>query len=652
MDAERERMAAEIARLRAQLADLDARLNGAERELEAARAVHAATIESLPFDFWARDREGYCFSQNSATYANWGDLLHKRPEDMALSEEVVATWLANNRRALAGETVRGDVEYEIHGERRYVENILAPVRMGDAIVGTMGVNIDVTARRRALEALRDSEAKLRMVMDAAGVGIWSWEPARDHVVWEPAVSAIFGLRPGTYPEGRTGYLALVHPEDRACVVASLTQAITAGRWENEYRIVRAADGAVRWVLTKGTTLRVGEELRLVGAVVDVTERRSADEQLRQAQKLEAIGQLTAGFAHNFNNLLMGILPNIEFAARHASSGIAEPLEIALESARRARELVSQLMTYAGRQRATERGIEDIGAVVDRAVGLCRTAFDRRIAIHVELGAGAHARANAVQLEQAVLNVLINARDAVQGPAIEAPRVEVSVGTVRAGAPELEGRRAADHVRVRIRDNGAGMDPNTLARVYEPFFTTKEVGKGTGLGLATTHAILRDHEGFVTGESAPGRGTTFSLYLPSEEAPAAPRAMPRDLAPHGGTEKILIVDDEPAVRRVMSLLLGRAGYLVHEAASGDEALAVLDDRELASSLAVVILDVSMPGLPRQELRARLRGITAARVIYCTGYAFDAADTDADDAVLEKPVTEGVLLRTIRQVIDRE
>ena len=258
--------------------------------------------------------------------------------------------------------------------------------------------------------------------------------------------------------------------------------------------------------------------------------------------------------------------------------------------------------------------------------------------------------DAAQLEQAVLNVLINARDALESPQLEAPRISVSVAVVRAGAGELAGHEG-DHVRVRIADNGKGMDAATVTHIYEPFFTTKDVGKGTGLGLATTHAILREHGGFIACESARGQGTTFSLYLPREAAPRRVEPAAHEAPQASGTETVLVVDDEPAVRRVAALMLRSAGYVTHEAASGGEALALLADRDLASEVALVLLDVSMPGLPRRELRSRLRAVTRARVVYFTGNVLDAADADADDTVLQKPVTEDRLLRTIRQVLDR-
>jgi PAS domain S-box-containing protein len=515
----------------------------------------------------------------------------------------------------------------------------------------------IESDRRAV-ALRESEEKLRMTVDAAGVGLWSWDPGADVVTWEASLCAIFGLPPGSSPVGRDGFVARVHPDDRASTGAVVARGLAAGHWEDEYRIVRP-DGAVRWVIATAKVMSRDNHDFVLGAVLDVTERRQRDEQLRQAQKLEAVGQLTAGIAHNFNNMLMGLLPNLQLAVRSAPAELKPILKSAESSAERAADLVRQLMTYAGRNRPATRSIEPIGTLVAQTVAFCRRTLDRRIAFDERYVPAARASVDPAALEQAILNLVINARDALDDAAIEAAQVKVDVELVQTGAPELAGR-AGDYVRIRIGDNGIGMDAATRARIYEPFFTTKEVGRGTGLGLATTHAIVREHGGFMTCESTPGQGTTFALYLPhlpaiervSGAEPLATDSARPSIAPSlvRGTETILVVDDEAPIRHIVSLILEGAGFKPLLAASGQEALALLEDRAVAADVALVLLDVSMPGISGADLRSRLRELAPqAHVVYFTGYAFEAAD--AEDAVLEKPLTERTLLETIRGVLDR-
>jgi nitrogen-specific signal transduction histidine kinase/CheY-like chemotaxis protein len=381
----------------------------------------------------------------------------------------------------------------------------------------------------------------------------------------------------------------------------------------------------------------------------VTDRKEHDERLRAAQRLEAIGGLTAGIAHNFNNMLMGLLPNLELAADQAPAHLAPLLGDAKLAAQRAADVVRQLMTYAGRNRPVARTAQPLAPVIERTTAFCRTTFDRRIRLDARCEATTLASFDASQLEQALLNLLINARAARDAPGVAEPTISVAVDVVPSGAPELDGR-AGRWLAIRVTDNGAGMDTSTMQRMYEPFFTTKGVGRGTGLGLATTHGIVREHLGFITCRSAPGGGSTFTIHLPAATPEEARRDSERQMAvvvaaPASGT--VLVVDDEPAVRRVICRLLEEDGFSVRAAGSGADALQLLADRAVAESIAVVLLDVSMPGLSGPETRTRLREIAPkARVAYLTGYAYQTTD---GDEVVQKPVAADVLLSVVQRLI---
>jgi two-component system cell cycle sensor histidine kinase/response regulator CckA len=540
------------------------------------------------------------------------------------------------------------------GDDLYFNLNFSPLRgEGNAIDAVLLHAYNVTELVRARHALRESEEKLRMAVDAAEIGLWSWELTTDEVGWSDTLCAIFGLAPSAAPTGRAGYLELLYPEDRDQHAEVIRRGVAAGTWEDEFRI-RRADGAVRWVLTKARVLHQEEGDVVLGSVIDVTERRHRDEQLRKAQRLEAIGELTAGIAHNFNNMLMGVLPNLALSLKEAPPALVPLLRDAERATERAAELVSQLMTYAGRNRPAARRVESLAALADRTLAICRTTFDRAIAFETRYDPAASALIDAAQVEQAVLNILINARDALAASPAGSPRVLVEVDMVRARGPQVSRHgdsKERDYVRIRVGDNGAGMDGATLARIYEPFFTTKDVGRGTGLGLATAHAIVREHGGWITCDSVPGGGTTFSIHLPGESAlpkVVVPPAL--EALPGGGLETVLVIDDEASIRRVVALMLEPAGYTVRVAASGEEATRMLGDAQVASEVALILLDVSMPGMPGRELR-RLLGELApqASVVYFTGHAFEG--TAADDLVLEKPVSHARLLATVREALDR-
>jgi CheY-like chemotaxis protein len=369
--------------------------------------------------------------------------------------------------------------------------------------------------------------------------------------------------------------------------------------------------------------------------------------MRAAQKLETVGQLTAGIAHNFNNMLMGLIPNLELAAKRAPEDLAPLLRDAERSAQRAADVVRQLMTYAGSNRGVARRVEPLGELASRTALFSRTTFGPRICIEVQVHGDPAASVDASQIEQAVLNLLINARDALSHPSVVAPTIAVTVGAVAEGAPELEGRKG-DWVYVRVDDNGVGMTHATLQRMYDPFFTTKEAGKGTGLGLATTHGIVRDHGGFIACRSEPGGGTSFSLYLPG----AAREGVALDATPEARSPRpesprprrtILVVDDDAAVRRVIALLLEDGGFDAKTAASGDAALRLLAERGERERIELILLDVSMPGMPGPVLRGRLREIAPeVPVVYLTGHAYEGS---TGDVVLHKPLSGSQLVAAV-------
>jgi two-component system cell cycle sensor histidine kinase/response regulator CckA len=592
------------------------------KENDLARILVQSSIDGL----FATDREGRYTLWNSAMEAFAGktaaEVLGRGVfdifpflRDLGLDQAM--------QRALAGNSVILEAVPNVlpNGATHYFDRHYLPLR-NDAgkVVGMVGVVRDTTARRDAEDALRSSEAKLRTAVEASGIGLWSWDTERDEVMWEGPLGALFGLPPEATPSTREGYLALVHPDDRDRVRETSELGATRGGWESEHRIVRP-DGGVRWVLSKTTVVRRdGHDLAL-GALIDISDRRQRDEQARKAQKLEAVGQLTAGIAHNFNNILMALLPNLELAARAAPAEVAPLLASAELAASRAAELVRQLLTFAGRNRPTTRSVESIANLVERTVAFCGTTFDRRISVEGTYDASARAKVDPAQIEQAVANLVINARDALSDATVDDPRLAIRVDVVRHGALELDGR-IGNFVCLRVRDNGVGMDAVTVAHVFEPFFTTKEVGKGTGLGLATTHAIVREHGGFITCDSAPHRGTTFSVYFPHTTAKeeAAPKAARPVLT--RGTETILLVDDEAAIRKVVRHILEGTGYTALEAGTGAEALTLLSDARVASDVALVLLDVSMPGTNGRELQRRVRGLARrARIVLFTGYAMD-------------------------------
>ena len=518
-----------------------------------------------------------------------------------------------------------------------------PVREDGAVAYMLGASIDVSERKRAEQALRESESRLRHAISASGMGTWTWDRRTDRIVWDDMICQIFGIRLEDAPRGYEAYLATIHPDDRARVASALARYLETGLYEDlEHRLVRP-DGEVRHVLAKATTT-LDEEGRAVGfrgGVFDITSGKRMEAQLNQAHKMEAIGQLTAGIAHNFNNALSVIIHNAALCRDGASPELGEQLADIEYAGLRAAEMVRQMMVFARPDTNARKTAIDPIKSARRTVEMCRRTMDRRIVLDLESGVDIPPiHANAGQIEQVLLNICLNARDALESVPIEAPRIVIGV----------ERRHDGDEVVIRVSDNGPGMTAEVCAHVFEPFFTTKEVGRGTGLGLAMAYAIVADHRGRIECQSRPGEGTSFEITLPAGEGAAHPSVIGEAITPRGGTETILLIDDDAPVRRALGEILQRDGYTVLEAPDGLTGLATFE-RELVR-VDLVVLDRSMPGLPGEIVLERLASLDATvPIILLSGHPGDSSDRRHAAAILTKPTDRATLLRTVREALDR-
>ncbi|MCC7261335.1 MAG: GAF domain-containing protein [Candidatus Latescibacteria bacterium] len=377
---------------------------------------------------------------------------------------------------------------------------------------------------------------------------------------------------------------------------------------------------------------------------DLMKLGQAETQLRQAQKMEAVGQLTAGIAHNFNNMLQSILLNLELIAAKAPARFQESLSEATEEGLRAAEMIRQLMIFGRQQPAERYGCFDLGVAVQNTVEICRKTFDRKISLRTLVEAGLPpALGDATQIQQVLLNLCLNARDALEAAAGSEPGIEVRAGL----QPPGDGGRAM--LCVEVEDNGCGMDEETRERIFEPFFTTKEVGKGTGLGLATVYAIVRDHHGMVQCRSVAGAGSVFRVLVPVGEEPLAAEGQAAAPVPRGN-ETVLVIDDDRGPRHSMARLLREQGYTVHEAADGGGGLEIF--RREREHLRLVLLDLSMPGLSGGQVLARINAqAPELPVVLCSGYALPEGQYAGAAAVLQKPVRAAELGQVVRLALDR-
>ena len=414
------------------------------------------------------------------------------------------------------------------------------------------------------------------------------------------------------------------------------------------------DGRIVW-LEEDAQVIVGAngERYSQGMILDVTERRETEDRLRQVQKMEAVGQLAGGVAHDFNNLLTviaghaGLLREMTVDEDPARVDIDAIATAAASSA----DLVGQLLAF-GRRTMLRPEIVDIGAVVSDVLPMLRRLLPAHINVVTRLDPDALAiRADPGQVQQVVLNLAINGRDAM--PAGGILTISTEARTISATeAARHPGLVPGRYVQLTIADEGVGMDAETRDRVFEPFFTTKAVGRGTGLGLATVYGIVKQSGGYIAIDSAVDRGSTFHVFLPATIEVVPERAVAPIVRGPRGHERILLCEDEAAVRDLVAKVLGRAGYSVVTATNPAEALVLIADRE--SPVELLLTDVVMPGMSGPDLARRASDLRPdLRVILMSGYALDSADRDAvgsHASFLAKPFSPTDLTRTVRDVLD--
>ena len=518
-------------------------------------------------------------------------------------------------------------------------------------------------RKRAQVALRDSETRLARAQEAAHLGSWELDLTnlqhidQNPVWWSDEVYRIFGYMPGQFPASNELFFKSVPPEDALRIQAGVQGSLRDGvPYCVQHRVIRP-DGSERIVEERSTVLRdaSGRPVRMVGTVLDITERQLLEEQLRQAQKMEAVGRLAGGVAHDFNNLLTAILGSAELLLGRL--GPDHPERVEAEEIRKAAmwaaDLTRQLLAFS-RQQVLDPQVFDLSAVVADMDKMLRRLVRADIAFRTRLAPDLGAvRADPGQIEQVIMNLAVNACDAMPDGGtltIETANVELGAGHDHEPAPVTPGR----YVMLTVSDTGTGMSATTRAHIFEPFFTTKERGKGTGLGLSTVYGIVKQSDGYVWLESEPGHGTTFKVYLPRVDAALAAAVPAVERTPSlGGSETILVVEDQEPVRRLTRRVLETYGYAVLAAGDGPEALQVAAHH--TGTIHILVADVVMPGMSGREVGRRLAAARPEmRVLYLSGYPDDSIVShgvlEPGLAFLQKPFTPETLARRVREVLD--
>jgi two-component system cell cycle sensor histidine kinase/response regulator CckA len=646
----------------------------AEVELRAANEALQALINASPLAIYTLDRSGIVRSWNSAAERMFG---WKSDEVVGSSLPTVGPDMSEEfgnlfRRVLSGDTVQG-----LKVARRRKDDTVITVSVSAApladhsrhVTGVLSIASDITGPELADEALRRqaallktqseallaSEGMYRMLLDQAADGIFILDAVTGS--FQTANTRACEMLGYSWDELKNMTLSdVLSPADLQGGEGRMGLLRDGGTLLNERTLIRK-DGTPIPVEISSKLLPNG---RLQSIARDITDRRRAeaqlrdsDAQLRQAQKMEAVGRLAGGIAHDFNNLLTAIQGHTQLLLEEVPEG--DPTRVELDAIQKATErtvsLTRQLLAFSRKQVlqpkviALNAVVRDIGAILHRLIG-------EDIILYVSLESGlSRVMADPGQVQQVLLNLVVNARDAMPGGGtltVETRNVVLDENFVR----KHPGSREGHYVALSVADSGTGMDADTLSHVFEPFFTTKPPGSGTGLGLATVYGIVKQSDGYISVDSEAGKGATFTMYLPRVDALVEEPAVPIAAVSDGGSETILLVEDEEAVRSLVRRVLERKGYQVFAASNGQEALDLSTSHDVIDLL---ITDVIMPEMGGRELASRLAQLRPSlRILFMSGYSEEAVAQhgvfEPGTAFLEKPFTPDTLVEKVRAVLD--
>ncbi len=651
------------------------RYQSSRQELRRSDERYRVLAESSPICIWQIDPEGRTLYLNPVmagvlelehiddlvgTQTHYGDFFS--PE----SQEAIKAEFARRQRGITS-------AYEAELIGRWGKRTRMMV-YGSPIMGTdgrmessMGIFVDITARKREEEALRESEERLRVAAECGRELIYEWEIATSRRDWFGPFDQRLGYALGETPRTQAGWESLLHPEDRPRIEKAIDQHLRSRQpFLEEYRI-RCSDGSYLIWSDRGTAIwdAAGAPRKWIGTTSDVTQSRRAEddlrgreEQLRQAQKLEAVGRLAGGIAHDFNNLLAAIMGYCELMLIRLEPEHPCRREVGeiLNGSDRAAGLIRQLLAFSRQEIPQPKVISPI-FIVRSMERMLRHVVEESVELRIQMDDDTGSvRMDPVQMEQVILNLVLNSRDAMPNGG----SVIVSSGNVdlHGEVPGAYGRvHAGPHVRISVADTGLGIGREHLPHIFDPFYTTKDKGKGSGLGLSTVYGIVTQNHGCVLVETEVHKGSVFSFFLPLCETPAPEESEVRRAIRSSSVipKTVLLVEDDDEVRAIVRELLNQQGFHCLEAKQGVEALALAEKCE--QPIHLLLTDVVMPEMGGKELADALKlHLPHLRVLYMSGYTQDAVFRDevarGGRNFIQKPFALGTLLTKIREVLSSD
>ncbi len=516
---------------------------------------------------------------------------------------------------------------------------------------------DISERKRAQVELQEVTQRLSLATAAGHLGIWDWDIVNDVIVWNERMYELYGVSRDTFRMSRKTWEKCLHPDDLAMALEKTRAALSGEKeYDFEFRIVHP-DGETKFVRTNGLVIRdeAGNAIRMIGMNQDITERKHLEEQLRHSQKMEAIGQLAGGVAHDFNNILTVIYGHC--SVLQMKMGKDAPFRSDIDqiyaAAERAANLTRSLLAFSRKQIMSPKMVNlneivmNVGKLLTRIIGediqLKTVCTGKPLRIFADSG----------QIEQVLMNLAANARDAMPNGGIltiETELQEIDESFIHAYGYGAAGK----YVVFSVSDTGKGMDAGTSHKIFEPFFTTKEVGKGTGLGLAIVYGVVKQHEGYINVYSEPDEGTTFRIYLPQvyEEDADIEEEAPPDY-PRMGSETVLVAEDDATIRELAGSILRKFGYDVILAHDGEDAVEKF--KTYSEKIDIIVMDLIMPRKSGKEAFEEIRKVRAhVKILFMSGYSpdllHDRGIFATGEEVLIKPIHPLDLVRKVRAVLD--
>ncbi|MFA6959148.1 MAG: PAS domain S-box protein [Opitutaceae bacterium] len=620
-------------------------------------------FDSNPLPVWVYDFESWGFlAVNQSAVRTYG---FTQEEFLGLTLRAIhpeREWIALQNHLARIDPNFASAGVWIHQNKAGVEMTMEIFSHGIVYEGRparLVVAVDITARAATDENLRRSEERFQLVSQATSDAVWDWDLVANKLWWSDGFTAMFGYTREDISPEVSWWADNIHQEDRERVYASILNAInTSGTntWSEEYRYLRK-DGTYAVVEDRGHIIRDanGKGRRMVGGMTDITEHKKLLNQYLRAQRMESIGTLAGGIAHDLNNVLSPILMSVDLLMMTAKDDNSRKLISTVEqSARRGADLVRQVLTFARGIDGGQHVAIKVEHLIKDVSRIATETFPRAIRTEVHLGRDLWAvTGDPTQLHQVILNLVVNARDAMP----DGGTLSLSADNVTVDAQYAATSRDAkpgSYLCTTVTDTGCGIPSDKIDRIFEPFFTTKSVGKGTGLGLSTAHAIVSGHRGFISVYSEPGKGSTFKVFIPAD-----PNLRPTEVTPHtpatlprGHGETILVIDDEAAILTITQQTLESFGYRVLVAIDGAEAIALYAQHR--DSIAAVITDMIMPimdGVATINALMRINPqvlIVAASGLNSNGRVAKAAGAGVK-TFLPKPYTAETLLVTLHELL---